>query len=182
MIKAFLSKVININNHPRADTLSLYEVDVKGERKIFIQKRDYLKSNELVVIFLPDSTLPKGYETYDKYLIRRRVKAISIRGVTSYGVIEKYNKVFPLDPYELIDKEVYGLVNIDVSKLVNKTIVGIRDTEEFISDCIISKDRNNILSYYYGKYIKIGKSLYEIHRVFIDKKEERIELFPCRLF
>lgn len=95
-MNASIQKIISVEKHPGADSLDI--VGVLGYKCIV--KRDSWKIGDLCVLIEPDTILPdKPWAAFYKAR-SSRIRAIKLRGVFSFGVVESITNVGYEGPIE----------------------------------------------------------------------------------
>jgi len=85
MSTASIQKIYNIQKHPNADSLSVAKV--LGWQVVFNHTQHTYKENDLVVYVEIDSLLPDKPEFEFLRKLNFRIKAVTLRGVESAGII-----------------------------------------------------------------------------------------------
>lgn len=96
MSLASIQRIISVEKHPQADLLDV--VQVLGYRAIV--KRDQWKVGELCVFIEPDTVLPDAPWSAFYRAKGNRIKAIRLRQVWSFGVVESISNVGYAGPVE----------------------------------------------------------------------------------
>ncbi len=96
MSLASIQRVVSVEKHSNADSLDLAKV----LEYVCIVKRDEWKVGDLCVFIEPDSVLPDLPWAAFYKAKSSRVRAIKLRGETSFGVIESFAKVGYTGPIE----------------------------------------------------------------------------------
>lgn len=94
---ASIQRILAVAHHPNADLLDV--VTVKGYQAIV--KRDQWKIGDLCIFIEPDSVLPESATWTAMYRAKsNRVKAIKLRNVFSFGIVESFENVGYTGPVE----------------------------------------------------------------------------------
>jgi RNA ligase (TIGR02306 family) len=95
---ASIQRIVGVEKHPNADSLDIAQV--KGYKAIV--RRDQWKVGDLCIFIEPDAQLPDGPAWSAFYRAKSsRVRAIKLRGIFSFGIIESPANVGYTGPLEV---------------------------------------------------------------------------------
>lgn len=131
LVNIVVGKILTMEKHPQADSLSLCSVDVnKGSPLQIVCGASNMKAGDRVPVALIGAKLPSGFE----------ISKATIRGIESYGMMCSKKELGLSDEHS-------GLLILDESVPVGQDIVETLNLDEVIFDISVTANRGDALSH-----------------------------------